>query len=67
MSLDDEIRHFHEVEDQHTKYLFSKFFSKDKVATIEKPSETPLELWFKGLEKWGYQWSMRDYELRRTK
>jgi len=64
MELDEAIQHFHAVEEQQTEYLFSKHFSKEKIPTVDEPTEKSQDLWFAGLKKWGKRWSEREYELR---
>jgi len=61
--LDKEVLHFIAIEKQQTEYFLSKYFSKDKTPTVEKPSEKSQDLWFKGLNKWGIKWSHREFEL----
>jgi len=64
MKLDEAILHYHAVEEQQTEYLFSRYFSKEKVPTVDEPTEKSQDLWSEGLKKWGREWSDREYELR---
>ena len=64
MSLDKDITHYHAVAEQQTEYLFSKHFSENKIPTVDEPLENSQDLWFAGLERWGREWSDREYVLR---
>ena len=66
MKLDAAIKHYHAIEEQHTEYLFSAHFSKNKIPTVDKPVEHPQDLWTSGLKVWGKEWTDREYELRVT-
>lgn len=63
--LDKAIQEYHSVEKQKTEYLFSRYLSEDKTPTIDKPTKDPSRLWFDGLERWGREWSEREYDLRK--
>jgi len=63
--LDKAIQEYHSVEEQKTEYLFSRYFSKDKVPTVDEPTQDPNKLWSDGLNRWGKEWSEREYQLRK--
>ena len=66
-SLDKDILEYLSVSKQKTEYLLSKYFSKNKIATVSDPEKDPNKLWSKGLKKWGSLWLEREYSLRNNK
>jgi len=62
--LDKAIQEYHSVEEQKTEYLFSRYFSEDKIPTVDEPTKDPNKLWSVGLSRWGKEWSEREYQLR---
>ncbi len=51
--LDKAIYEYLSVSKKLTEYLFSRYTSKSKVPTCNKPLKDPNKLWFNGLKKMG--------------